>query len=228
MTKVQPVIIPVNLTQQRTTSFPVPIHNHGKAKVRVMKVVRTGSKHFCYEYSVDTTLFSPAYEKVFTQEDNGGLVATDTQKNTVYVVAKRTKADSPEQFSVDLCKHFLQEYPVLTAAEATVRMVLWERAVVGGEEHEHGWIKVGPEQAVAVAHMTRENSVVTVRSFIVGMTIFKSTQSGFADYHMDQYTQLPPCTERCLSTEKAEWVRVAAGRWYSVAVVRFYTKYVGG
>ena len=29
--------------------------------------------------------------QVFTDDDNADLVATDTQKNTVYVVAKRTE-----------------------------------------------------------------------------------------------------------------------------------------
>ncbi|GMI36080.1 hypothetical protein TeGR_g10544 [Tetraparma gracilis] len=197
---------PANLSSLRTQSFPLKAHNHGKAKVRVMKVVRSAEKHFAYEYSVDTTLFSPEYEKVFTAEDNSGLVATDTQKNTVYVIAKRTEANSPEQFGIDLCKHFISEYPVLTAAQAEVRMTLWERAVVDGEEHEHGWIKQSPEQAVAVVKLVREGEVFSVRSFVKGMTIFKSTQSGFADYHMDKYTLLPPCTERCLSTElTAEW-----------------------
>jgi hypothetical protein len=33
---------------------------------------------------------------VFTQEDNSELVATDTQKNTIYVVAKRSNATTCE------------------------------------------------------------------------------------------------------------------------------------
>jgi urate oxidase len=206
------------LSQLRAKSFPVPIHCHGKAKVRVMKVVRTTAKHFAYEYSVDTTLYSPTYERVFTAEDNTDLVATDTQKNTVYVVAKRTKADTPEQFGVDLVKHFISEYPILTAAEANVRMTIWERAVVDGQEHDHGWVKSGPEMATAVVRMDRDGgplidhaSRVTVRSFITNWTIFKSTQSGFDNYLMDKYTLLPPCDERCLSTElAAEWNYVGA------------------
>lgn len=55
------------LTKLRVKDFPIPIHSHGKAKVRVMKVVRTQAKHFCYEYSVDTILYSPTYERVFTK-----------------------------------------------------------------------------------------------------------------------------------------------------------------
>ena len=39
---------------------------------------------------------------VFTEETNAGLVATDTQKNTVYVVAKRSKSTTPEDFGVEI------------------------------------------------------------------------------------------------------------------------------
>ena len=34
-----------------------------------------------------------------------------------------------------------------------------------------------------------------------GLTILKTTQSGFEGYHMDKYTLLPPCDDRCLATE---------------------------
>ena len=177
-----------------------------------MKVVRTSSQHHMYEYSVSTTLFSPSYSKVFTAGNNSGLVATDAQKNAVYAVAKRTRADTPEQFGVDLVRHFLAEYPVLSRARADVRMVVWDRAVVDGESHSHGWIKRGSESPSAGVEMEREGGEggeggeVSVTARVGGWTVFKSTQSGFAGYLTDKYTLLPPCTERCLSTElSAEW-----------------------
>jgi hypothetical protein len=64
-------------------------HHHGKAKVRVLKVRHASvngsgrEKHSVSEYKVETRLFSPEYAKVFTDDDNAGLIATDTQKNTV-------------------------------------------------------------------------------------------------------------------------------------------------
>lgn len=158
-----------------------------------------------------------------TQDDNTDLVATDTQKNTVYVVAKRTKADTPEQFAIDLVKHFISEYEILTGAEAVVRQTIWERAVVDGEPHEHGWIKRGPHTNVATAKLDREGSALTVTSILNAMTIFKSTQSGFADYLQDKYTLLPPCEERCLSTEmSATWTYCCdvGGGDYDFATVR--------
>ena len=70
------------------------------------------------EFTVATTLFSEEYAKCYYEGDNAGLVATDTQKNTVYVVAKRTGCETPENFAIELCKHFLATYPVLSAVEA--------------------------------------------------------------------------------------------------------------
>lgn len=86
----------------RKQEFPILAHNHGKSRVRVLKVNRESPVHEAYEYEVATKLFNDKYEKVFTELDNKDLVATDTQRNTVYVVAKRTKANSPEQFGIDM------------------------------------------------------------------------------------------------------------------------------
>ena len=52
-------------------------------------------------------------------------MATDTQKNTVYVVAKRTSAATPEQFGLDIAQHFLDTYPILTACQIDVEETLW-------------------------------------------------------------------------------------------------------
>lgn len=199
------------------TEYPMLKHNHGKARVRVMKVHRSSEeegKHYVYEYEVATKLFSAEYGKVFTALDNAGLVATDTQKNTVYVIAKRTKADSPEQFGLDLAKHFLQEYPILEACEIHVRMTKWNRIVdMKGEEHNHGFIKQSPELATANVFMVQKEGGLgpdyekaKVTSFIEDMTVLKTTLSGFEDFHRDKYTLLPDTDERCLATKmNCEW-----------------------
>ena len=88
---------PDGLTKQRTADYTLAAHYHGKRSVRVLRVRRQESGlETVQEYNVQTRLFSPEYSKTFTHEDNSGLVATDTQKNTVYVVAQRTDATTPE------------------------------------------------------------------------------------------------------------------------------------
>ena len=80
------------LSKLRTREFPLDYHHHGKSKVRVLKVRHgSGGTHKISEYSVNTTLFSPRYADCFVKEDNSDLVATDTQKNTVYHMAKVSK-----------------------------------------------------------------------------------------------------------------------------------------
>jgi urate oxidase len=97
-----------------SSSFHLTQHNHGKAKVRVMKVRRQGSHHDVSEYTVDVTLFNTrgpgpdGYDKSFTEGDNTDLVATDTQKNTVYIIAKSCPCESPEQFGSALVEHFIE------------------------------------------------------------------------------------------------------------------------
>ena len=95
---------PDGLTKQRTADYTLAAHYHGKRSVRVLRVRRQESGlETVQEYNVQTRLFSPEYSKTFTHEDNSGLVATDTQKNTVYVVAQRTDATTPEAYGADLC-----------------------------------------------------------------------------------------------------------------------------
>ena len=197
-----------DISKLRTKDFPIIDHNHGKSRVRVLKVDRSSPVHKVYEYTVHTKVFSPKYELVFSAEDNSDLVATDTQKNTVYVVAKRTKADSPEQFGLDICLHFMREYSMLSAAEVTVEMMEWQRAVVDGEEHDHGFERCkGLEVQVADVRVDREGEgsssqlKQSITSHIKKMTVMKTTQSGFEGYLKDKYTLLPETTERVMSTE---------------------------
>ena len=113
------------LCQLRTKEFSLTQHCHGKTRVKVLKVRRADDgTHTISEYEVATTLYSPVYERVFTQNDNNELVATDTQKNTVYVVAKRTQARTPEEFGIDLCSHLLAHYPLLTGQYNPLQLTL--------------------------------------------------------------------------------------------------------
>lgn len=85
--------------------------------------------HKFAEYAVDTVLLS-AMEHAFVQGDNSGMTATDTQKNTVYYVAKTCltyERHSPEDFAIALARHFVKEYPLVSRAEVMVKMMPWRR-----------------------------------------------------------------------------------------------------
>lgn len=200
---------PDGLRSQRRKDFTLSSHYHGKARVRVLRVQHSqNGQDTVQEFTVQTRLFGSMYDKCFTNEDNTDLVATDTQKNTCYVIAKRSAAMTPEGYGIDLATHFLKEYAMLEAVEIEVVEDLWRRtSSSAGEAHEHGFVREGPEQATAFVRVTREQmDAPEVRSGLQGLTVLKTTQSGFQAYLRDSYTLLPETTERCLATQmKLEW-----------------------
>ena len=75
----------------------------------------------------------------------------------------------------------------MTGCHIEVEETLWERATVDGAAHEHAFLKKSPEMNCAVVEMDRTEARGTetpaVMSQIRGMTILKTTQSGFANFH---------------------------------------------
>ena len=61
---------------------------YGKDDVRLMRVKRDGDKYFVTELKVNTRL-QLSSAKDYENGDNSDVVATDSQKNTVLVLAKQ-------------------------------------------------------------------------------------------------------------------------------------------
>ena len=76
----------------------------------------------------------------FPKGDNEDIVATDSQKNTVSLLAKRHGVTDPERFAMLLAKHFLDEYSWVLSAKIGVRMHPWERMRVEDGIHNHAFI----------------------------------------------------------------------------------------
>jgi urate oxidase len=63
-------------------------YGYGKNYVKLLHVHREGGFHTIREYEVDTHLKLQS-KKDFVAGDNKDIIATDTQKNIVYVLAKK-------------------------------------------------------------------------------------------------------------------------------------------
>lgn len=59
--------------------------------------------------------------------DNSDIIATDSQKNTVYLLAKKYGIKSPEDFAITLTKHFLSKYRHVKEAHVHVQEYPWDR-----------------------------------------------------------------------------------------------------
>ena len=82
------------------TEVILAANQYGKAENRVVRVVRDTARHEVVDLNVTSQLRGD-FEAAHTQGDNSHVVATDTQKNTIFAFAK-DGVPSPEEFLLRL------------------------------------------------------------------------------------------------------------------------------
>lgn len=206
-------------------------HQHGKSRVRVARVWRQGDVHTFVEFNVHTMLESDM-EHAFVRGDNTDMTATDTQKNTVYYIAKKmTKPCSPEEFGVELAKHFVKTYPRVSMAKVKVEMKPWTRISMNGRPHNHGY-QVGSTE-VRTAYVTYDDrNRCEITAGCKDLSVLKTTQSGYEGYCQDKFTLLPETRERIMATTvTATWkysrAPVDFDRAYNAVKAAFCEKFFG-
>ncbi|XP_038063711.1 uricase-like [Patiria miniata] len=178
---------------------------HGKHGVRVMQHRRQGGTHSIREITVKT-LLGLNTRKEYVNSDNSDVIPTDSQKNTVYALAKAKGITTPEQFALDLCQHFMGKYNQVQWAEITVEDAPWRRIVdQSGKEHAHAFIQTQEAKRYCVVKQERKGLPI-VWAGLSDMRILKTTQSGFAGYFQDEYTSLPETDDRIVcSNIESKW-----------------------
>lgn len=179
---------------------------YGKDNIRLYKVdknEKTGV-HTVVEQTV-CTLLEGDIDTSYTKADNSVVVATDTQKQTTYILAKQNPIDPPEQFAAVLGEHFIKQYSHIHAAHIKIVQHRWTRMAIDGKPHPHSFYRDSNEIRVVEA-VAREGEGITIRSKIEKLLVLKSTGSAFHGFHRDEFTQLPETWDRILSTEiEAGW-----------------------
>jgi len=178
-------------------------HNYGKAKVRVLKVLRAGKIHSLKELDVQVML-QGNFDASYTRADNRLVVATDSIKNTVNVLAKKKLGKETEAFGLLLGEHFLTTYQHVSRVEVTLTEHCWNRIAVGGKPHAHSFVEKSPAKPFARVVCTHKGRVV--EAGVEELYILKSTESGFEDFLRDEFTTLPETDDRICATKlKATW-----------------------
>jgi len=190
-------------------------HHYGKARVRVLKVIRRGATHHLKDVEV-AVMLAGDFEDSFTHADNRLVVPTDTMKNTVQVLALEQLESQLEPFAAALGKLFLAKYPQVR--EVTIEIVehSWQRLDVDGQPHPHSFSSGG--NAKPFTRVTSARDRVRVESGIRDLLILKSTGSGFAGFPRDEFTTLPETSDRTLATNlQATWTYATAPGDYMLA-----------
>lgn len=159
-----------------------------------------GSVHSVKELEV-STLLTLSSQKDYLQGDNSDIIATDSQKNTVYVLAKQHGVKSPEDFATILCNHFLSTYSQVTKAVVEVEQLMWNRVAYGEHTnkqklHNHAFIHTPICTRFSLVTLQRGETYPTIISGIKGMRMLKTTQSSFVNFVDDEYRTLPDMQDR--------------------------------
>lgn len=180
----------------------VTASRYGKNNIRLYKVHRdestTPPTHTVYELTV-CVLLEGNIETSYTEADNSVVVATDTMKQTTYIMAKQHPVNPPELFGSILAQHFIDTYKHINIAHVNVIQHRWTRMEIEGREHPHSFYRDGAEKRIVQADAIRGTGI-EIRSGISDLLVLKSTGSMFHSFHRDEYTALPETWDRILST----------------------------
>ncbi|KAE8897872.1 hypothetical protein PF003_g17900 [Phytophthora fragariae] len=184
-------------------------HEHGKGRVRLLKVTRTPEKHSVVQLEAQVLLEGAPAASAYYDGDNGHVLPTDSVKNTVWVLAKKHEFASLEDFGVILATHFVTKHPdIISVAKVKLFETPWERLVVPDSKghtrpHHHAFVSTSPgfSTAYVVARKaSRGAPTVTVQGGVDGLKVLKTTQSSFVDFFRDDYTTLQDAPDRLVST----------------------------
>ena len=178
-------------------------NQYGKAEVRLVHGHPHGDRHQISDLNVSTALRGD-FADAHLLGDNAKVVATDTQKNTVYALAQQHGVGEIEEFALRLGRHFV------------------DSSRGDRREDQHRGVRLGPDHGGRRRPRAR---VLPARGRAPGprsslsteprpgwcpastdLVVLKSTGSEFAGFPRDRYTTLAETTDRILATAvTARW-----------------------
>jgi urate oxidase len=181
-------------------------HNaYGKSSIRLTKVTRGKDRHELAELSVDI-LLEGGFAESYLTGDNRKIIATDSMKNTVYVLAKENKFEAIEDFAVLLCRHFRSTYSQVETATVSIAQMKWSRIDVDGQPHAHAFVDGGSERRMCRARIDAERANPSLTGGIAGLRVLKTTGSEFSKFVTDRFRTLKDSKDRIFATSvEAEW-----------------------
>ncbi len=181
-------------------------NQYGKAEVRLVRITRDTDVHEIEDLTVSSQLRGD-FAACHTHGDNSHVVATDTQKNTVYGFAREHGIGSPETFLLTLGRHFVDDFAWVSGGRWAAEQLGWQRILAGGAPHDHAFVRTGAETRRAVVQIDGDQTHVV--SGFTDCTVLKSTGSEFGGFPRDRFTTLAETDDRILATSVTAWWRHA-------------------
>ena len=185
-------------------------NRYGKARVRLVKVVRLPDRHVVRDLTVRVALEGD-FADAHVTGDNSQVIATDTMKNTVYALAKDGLTGSIEAFGTLLADHFLLHRQVHRST-IWLQEHAWDPIVVDGSRAPDAFLRNG--SLTRTATVTAEASGMTIEAGVEDLSVMKTTKSAFAGFPRDRYTTLADTDDRIMATKVTATWRYGTGASY--------------
>ncbi len=186
-------------------------NRYGKAEVHVVHVAR-GAAPDGGDIVTDRTVSSALGGDLVATHltgDNSNVLATDTQKNTAFVLAKRLGPVPPEVYALALAQHFVTSQEPITRARVHVVEDTWTR----NGSHPNSFRRSGESKRTTTVILDAFEGTSVV-SGIEDLVVMNTTNSQFWGFPVDEYTTLAETRDRILATQVS-----AAWRYRQVASV---------
>ncbi|MGH7764850.1 MAG: factor-independent urate hydroxylase [Candidatus Dormibacteraceae bacterium] len=178
---------------------------YGKAETHLVRITKTGAggrTHEIKDLTVTTSLAGD-FAASHLVGDNSKVVATDTQKNTVFAFAAEPIGEI-EDFGLRLAGHFVREFASVYRARVSIEEHPWTRIVVDGRPHPFAF--VGGLSEKRLVTVTCTDDAAWVVAGITDLVVLKSTGSEFGGFPRDRYTTLADTKDRILAAAvTARW-----------------------
>ena len=176
---------------------------YGKNAVNLSRIIRYPDRNEFRQVSVNVSLQGD-FETAHTIGDNSKILPTDTQKNTVYALAKEHLTGSIEDFGKKLSAHFFSNNDQVSLVTIGITEHQFTRMSFDGKAHSSAYIGSGAETHTALVEQDAVG--VKVSSGIHNLLIVKTADSGFENYLRDRYTTLKETSDRILATQcEVDW-----------------------
>lgn len=179
-------------------------NRYGKSRVRLVKVKRHRDQHDLHDWTVEI-LLEGDFESCFVEGDNSKILPTDTMKNTVYSLARKSAADCMEEFAKELVSFLMERNPQLSGSRVNISSKHWDHLETSDNVYENAFVQSSSE-AQTTEITAERNQAQKIRSGLDNLVILKTAGSEFVGFIKDSLTTLPESTDRLFGTAvRAQW-----------------------
>lgn len=190
-------------------------NRYGKSRVRLMKVTHHDHGHDLREWTVQV-LMKGDFAAAHLHGDNSKILPTDTMKNTVYSIARSSRATAMEDYSKELADFLLGRNPQIESASIRIESALWRHLTIDGKPHPSAFMRGSGELQTTTVERAQGASF-RVRSGFDNLVLLKTANSAFEGYIKDSLTTLKETSDRLFGTAvSAQWRYTSTGLDYDL------------